>query len=424
MHNKKSVFINIPLPYDPNIPADPEIWDSNFYPILLHGSIEHLGSDVKSIKDSLRFMTKYITNKQIESSKANDLKDFKGIGEAVWNFISSIYEANWDVLYTDNKSVSLRRKIASKFTPKMPPSPQKNNKKKNGPSLANINRLLPPITAKSPKKVNEISKFFKNNKTVNFPTNKSKSYAQASKQNMSTADVIKIKETFPLVGVKEINQINNIIKEPLKPKLHIQMTTKGPSRKQVIIPIVKDNIDKFMKNSLIYVANLNRNLKNAKSEVSVDYIHSDILGIIVVTNSVLLNSDLLIIEKYVKNLENIDSTQVETLQLPQSKSYLKIISILYYPHGSYNSQEHITSNNVEDIIKQNYIFDDITLASKPRVIKVLPKSDIAIAWIDIWDIQSGVKAKGLINQCFNIRRYIAMIRMANTNTGIPQCKNC
>jgi len=28
----------------------------------------------------------------------------------------------------------------------------------------------------------------------------------------------------------------------------------------------------------------------------------------VVTNSVLLNSDLLIIEKYVKNLENIDST--------------------------------------------------------------------------------------------------------------------
>ena len=47
----------------------------------------------------------------------------------------------------------------------------------------------------------------------------------------SMADVIKIKETFPLVGVKEIDQINNIVKEPLKPKLHIQMTTKGPSRK-------------------------------------------------------------------------------------------------------------------------------------------------------------------------------------------------
>ena len=77
--------------------------------------------------------------------------------------------------------------------------------------------------------------------------------------------------------------------------------------------MMKDNIDKFMKNSSIHMANLNRNLKNTKSEVSVDYICFDTLGIMVVTNSVLLNSDLLIIEKYVKNLENIDFTQVKTL---------------------------------------------------------------------------------------------------------------
>ena len=159
---------------------------------------------------------------------------------------------------------------------------------------------------------------------------------------MSTTDVIKIKETFSSVGVKEINQINNIIKGPSKPKLYIQMTTKGPSRKQVIIPMAKDNIDKVMKNSSIHVANLNRNLRNTKSEVSVDFIRSNPLGIMVVTNRVSLNSDLLTIKKYVKNLENIDSTQVKTPWLPQSKSYLKIISIPYYPHRSYNSQERIT----------------------------------------------------------------------------------
>jgi len=129
----------------------------------------------------LRFITKYITNKQIESSKANDLEDFKGIEEAVWNFISSVYEANWDALYADNNSVSLRRKITSKFTLKTPPPPQRNNKEKNGPSLANINRLPSPIPAKSPKEVNKILKFFKNNKMVNLPTNKSKSYVQTSK---------------------------------------------------------------------------------------------------------------------------------------------------------------------------------------------------------------------------------------------------
>ena len=76
--------------------------------------------------------------------------------------------------------------------------------------------------------------------------------------------------------------------------------------------MVKNKIDKFIKNSSIYMTNLNRNLRNAKSEVLVDFIWSDPLRITVVTNKVLLNSNLLIIEKYVKNLENIDSIQVKT----------------------------------------------------------------------------------------------------------------
>jgi len=112
--------------------------------------------------------------------------------------------------------------------------------------------------------------------------------------------------------MKEINEINNIIKGPIKTKPCIQMTTKCPSRKQIIIPMVKNNINKFIKNSLIHVTNLNRNLRDTKFEVLVDLIRSDLLGITVVTNKVSLNSDLIIIEKYVKNLENIDSTQVET----------------------------------------------------------------------------------------------------------------
>jgi len=86
------------------------------------------------------------------------------------------------------------------------------------------------------------------------------------------------------------------------------MTTKGPSRKQVIILMGNENIIKFMKNSSIHITNLNKNLRNVKSEVLVDFICSDPLGITVVTNKVSFPSDLLIIENYVKNLENIDSS--------------------------------------------------------------------------------------------------------------------
>ncbi len=92
--NDESAFINILLLYDPNVPTDPEIWGDNFHLISLHSSIEHIVSDTKNIKNSLKFMAKYITNKQIDPSKANNLDDFKGIREIVWNFISSVYEAN------------------------------------------------------------------------------------------------------------------------------------------------------------------------------------------------------------------------------------------------------------------------------------------------------------------------------------------
>ena len=177
-----------------------------------------------------------------------------------------------------------------------------------------------------------------------------------------------------------------------------------------------------MKNSAIHIANLNRNLNNAKSEVSVDVIHPDLAGITIVTNKVSQASDLTIIKKYVKNLENIDSSQVDIPRLPQSKSYLKIIDIPYFPNG--NLQDRLNASDVETIIKQNHIFNNVTLASKLRVIKVSPKSDMAIVWINIWDAQSGTKAKGLINRCFNVRSFITTIRGANANPGVPQCKNC
>ena len=200
------------------------------------------------------------------------------------------------------------------------------------------------------------------------------------------------------------------------------MTTKGPSRKHIIIPMSAENASAFMKNSSTNVANINRQLRNAKTDILVDYIRLDSNGIIIVTNKVAQQSDLTIIDQYVKNFSDINALQVEELRLPKSKSYLKIIGIPFYSHR--NSQDRLTSADIETILQQNHIFDNITLASKPRVIKISPKSDMAIVWIDIWDVQSDQKAKMLINRCFNVSNYIATIRGANMNPGVPQCKNC
>jgi len=318
-------------------------------------------------------MAKYISNKQIKLSKANDLNDFNGIGDVVWNFISFIYGSNWDVLFTNNKSNTLRRKIVAKFTPKIHSASQRPPKENAKSTPASIERIPPPIPAKSQKKVNIISKYFKNKQLETQTPGNNKMYAQASKLSTSTSDVIKIKEMFPSIGAKKIDQISEIVKGNPKPKHQINMMTKEPSCKQIIIPISNDNIVKFIKNSATHVINLNRNLRNMKSEVSVDFIYSDPVGIMVVTDKVSQPSDLITIEKYIKNSESIDSTQVDTPHLPQSKSYLKIIRIPYFPNG--NLQDCLKATDVETIMKQNHIFNNITLASKPRVIKVFPKSD-------------------------------------------------
>ena len=100
------------------------------------------------------------------------------------------------------------------------------------------------------------------------------------------SEVIKIKEMFPFISTNKIEQINNIVKGNVKVKPCIQITTKGPLRKHVTIPMSSNNNMKFMKNLSIHITNMNRSFINTKSEVLVDFIHSDSLGIIVVTNKV------------------------------------------------------------------------------------------------------------------------------------------
>ena len=139
-------------------------------------------------------------------------------------------------------------------------------------------------------------------------------------------------------------------------------------------------------------------------------------------SKVAFQSSMAIIENYVKNSNDINLLQVNEPRLLKSKSYLKIIGIPCFPHT--NSQEKLTPNNIEVILKQNHIFNNISLTSKLRVIKVSPKSDMAIVWLDIWDVQSRKNAKMLINRYFNVSNHIATIRGANMNPGVPQYKNC
>jgi len=168
------------------------------------------------------------------------------------------------------------------------------------------------------------------------------------------------------------------------------MTTKGSLNKQVIITMSSNNSEKMIVKANAYVSNLNRFLKRVKSEYSVDFIYTDNKRLLITINNVVVTSNLNIIKKYIKDLNDIDYNDIESSRLSQFKSYFKILSISYFVE---DTNLPILSDTIEGILKSTHIFNNITLISYSCIIKALPKSNMAIIWVDIWDSQSGSNAK-------------------------------
>jgi len=92
-------IINDHLNYDINQPLDPD------------------SLDIKNIKELLSRIEKYILGKDINSNKANDIKDFEDLGKAAWEFITTLYSSQWDSLTVDGTNQSFRNNVKSKFSP-------------------------------------------------------------------------------------------------------------------------------------------------------------------------------------------------------------------------------------------------------------------------------------------------------------------
>jgi len=261
--------------------------------------MEYLASDIKNIKNSLIRMHKYILDKAIEGDKINSVKDLEGIRKAAWEFILSLYEAHWDSLIVDDFKMLFRNKIKSKLSPQIVKA-SVNIKGKESIKLTYISPLLPSIPVKSPKEVNKISKYFKKNPLFA----QKKSYAQVSfKPTISNIaiEILKIKEAFLNFQNKKIEQVQKLISGDSKPKPHINITTKRPLCKQVIVPININNTRKFINNSSTHIININRAPKSIKSNVMADFIQINDKDIVISTNNVTSSLDLQEIKRCIKN---------------------------------------------------------------------------------------------------------------------------
>ena len=110
---------------------------------------------------------------------------------------------------------------------------------------------------------------------------------------------------FPALLANEIEKvlkIKNNGEDNKKPK--INMTTRGLLRKEVIIPMAKYTTELIVNSAHIHIhiANINKCLKNSRSDIVADFIRNTNNRLIITTNKLANNLNLSTIEKYLKSI--------------------------------------------------------------------------------------------------------------------------
>ena len=127
---------------------------------------------------------------------------------------------------------------------------------------------------------------------------------------MSVKEVLKIKENFPNLSSKKIVEIHKTINNLNKTKPYINITTKRPLQRQIIVLMKNGNISKVTLSVDNYILNINKNLK---SNIMADFVWADHHSLIITINKVISSSDLSTIESYIKNINSLESNDILTV---------------------------------------------------------------------------------------------------------------
>jgi len=86
-------------------------------------------------------------------------------------------------------------------------------------------------------------------------------------------DILQVKETFSTLSADEVEKMlktKNSRVGNKKPKINIM--TRKSSRKEVIISIAKSNAELIINSAHTHISNVNKCLKNSKSDIVADFI--------------------------------------------------------------------------------------------------------------------------------------------------------
>ena len=310
-------------------------WNGAHHALSIFGTEDTLAKDSKMMYDSIVRLRSFIKHHPVDKSLME--RELVPIVKTLWKLFDTIYSAKWDTLiFNKKKNLTIRKYVRECIMPYY-----RQNQPSTSTSNITMTTTLSPLpsteaapspttnipAAPPPPNKNVESTIKKDSK----PSNMKKSYAQALKSSpLYIEDIVWVKEVFPALSANEIEKvlkIKNNGEDNKKPK--INMTTRGLLRKEVIILMAKYTTELIVNSAHIHIANINKCLKNSRSDIVADFIRNTNNRIIITTNKLANNLNLSTIEKYLKSIQNINSDLIKSPQLLKFKSYMKIIELPY-----------------------------------------------------------------------------------------------
>ena len=148
----------------------------------------------------------FIKQRKLEDKTEKDIPQISEFGFAAWEFLTAIYEVDWDKLPVNKSQRSFRQCVSTQFN-KMPTKPTNNSNQSNMPEekQANISKILPPIPPRPSMNVLAKSKYFKNQSSPKKSQSNNLSYIQAFKADIK--NIVKIKDVFPKLSANSLGDL-------------------------------------------------------------------------------------------------------------------------------------------------------------------------------------------------------------------------
>jgi len=258
-------------------------WDGAFHVVSIFGTEKTWSEDTVNIHKSIKRIGSYIKNHPADKNLPS--RDFILVVKSFWKLIEMIYASKWDVLtFEKETSLTIWKYVGESIMPfyRKQELSISNSVNSKGKSTISNPIISPPSTTVPPPPTTNLPVAPPSNKNIESVVKKAlkllnmkKSYVQASKSNISSniEDVLRVKEVFPSLSADEVGKMLKVKNSRVNnKKSKINMITREPLRKEVMIPMAKSNAELIVNSTHTYISNVNKCLKNSKSDIVADFI--------------------------------------------------------------------------------------------------------------------------------------------------------